>query len=606
MNLTLNHLVSAIKGSGVPSQYMREILVILFNVENLTIQKLIQMSRLPRSLVVKILKSLQMFLEPPSEQVRMKPEAIEIILQYLGEAHPDYLQRYDWVPLKEIDEKLESFVREMIAKRAPPKRSLDQFDATLETVLRRVEFLEREVALVGTKILFLGDYDLTSLAVAMRGGPKEINVIDIDGELLSLIQRVSEEWQFPITTTQQDLRLDFPKELLASFNVVFTDPPFTLNGSKLFLLHGIKALAPNGTIYCCFGYSLNNLIVGSQFQEVLNELGLVARTILENFNVYSKAQSIGSTSHLFKLKPTNIPVKLKPFQIGHPIYSGYRENEDLAELIGTVRFRLIEDDLIARLVEELLQPGPKSVAFLNAPLGPLERHLVANGVSLKCIEIEATAGEGSCLPENAKIEFIYPPSTNLKTGYESLVVESPCFNLDSLPEWIRFKSCKNIYLMLPDQMEKIFQSLTNVEVSLWTRTYLSLFWTWNFVLTAPPKAFEPHFGQPAQLYKGTFLRKEAMLTQPEGYILRELIEQPTKMVLNALREAVIRFHEKIGTKFTKNQSKEFIESWELPAELLHLRVQQLSDDELGMVIEGLSKNLGLLKAVRAITNETED
>jgi len=121
------------------------------------------------------------------------------------------------------------------------------------------------------------------LAVAKKGGPKEIHIVDIDEELLNLIQTVADEHSFPIKTHKQDLRLGFPNNLLSSFNVVFTDPPFTINGARLFLSHAINALAVNGIIYSCFGYSPNDLFIGTQFQELLNELGLVARTILENF-----------------------------------------------------------------------------------------------------------------------------------------------------------------------------------------------------------------------------------------------------------------------------------------------------------------------------------
>lgn len=589
-NLTLDQLIEAIESSNLNTQHFRDILVILLNTEDLTMQKLIQMSRLPRSLIVKILKKLQMFLQPPSEYVRMRPEAIEISLQYLKKIQPDYFQRYNWVQLKDDQEKLESFFSEIIGKRPPPKRSLDQFDATSDTVMRRVQFLEREGALIGTKILFLGDYDLTSIAVAMRGTSQEIHVIDIDAELLSLIQKVADDCQFPIETHHQDLRLDFPKQLLSSFNVVFMDPPFTLNGAKLFLLHALRALAPQGTIYCCFGYSLNNLNVGIQFQEVLNELGLVARTILENFNIYSRAQSIGSTSHLFKLRPTKFPVKVMPFQIGHPIYSGYRENEDLVELIGPIRFQLVQEELIDRVVQELLKNGPKSIAFLNSPFGLLQRQLLSNGASLKYIETESTVEELTYLTENTEVEILYSSLTNLEYPYEILVAESPCFNLNPLLEWIKIKTCKNVYLILPDQIENILQDLTAVETSLWTRTYLSVFWNWNLIMPIPSEAFEPHFNQTAYLYEGSFSQKESLISQPHGYILRELFEQPTKMVTNALREALIRFREKSGIQFTKNQSKELIEKWELPDDILHLRVQQLSDDELQIIIEELFKN----------------
>jgi predicted methyltransferase len=589
-NLTLDQLIEAIDTSDVNRQYCQDVLAIILNSKDLTMQNLIQLSRLPRSLVVKILQQLQNFLEPPSEYIRMKPETPGIFLQYLARIQHKELQRFDWIPVTDESKQLGAFLNEVITRRALPKRSIDQFDATVDTILRRVQFLEREGALAGTKILFLGDYDLTSVAVAKRGGPSEIHVIDIDGDLLSLIQNTADANHFPIKTHLQDLRLDFPPQLLASFDVVVTDPPFTLNGAKLFLLHALRALAPNGRIYCCFGYSVNNLSVGLQFQGVLNEIGLVARTILENFNIYTKAQSIGSTSHLFKLQPAKYPIKIPPLQIGSPIYSGYSEKEDLVQLIGpSVRFRLIQEDLIARIAFEMLKENPKTIAVINSPFGLLQEFLITKGVSLKCIELERMPEDLFYLTNIDSIEMVHPPPSRFAGTYEKLVVESPSFNLNPLVEWIKLKFCKTVYLMLPFQIDKILQNLTTIESSALTRTYLSLFWNWTLMLSIPPEAFEPHFVQPAYLYEGVFLQKELLVPYPNRYILRELLEQPTKMVINALREALIRLHEKKGIQFTKNQSKAFIEQLELSPQILQLRVQQLSDEDLSIIIDVLSK-----------------
>ncbi|MDD1776768.1 MAG: hypothetical protein LUQ65_01260, partial [Candidatus Helarchaeota archaeon] len=187
------------------------------------------------------------------------------------------------------------------------------------------------------------------------------------------------------------------------------------------------------------------------------------------------------------------------------------------------------------------------------------------------------------------IEMVYPPPSRFAGTYEYLLVESPRFNLNPLVEWIKFKFCKKVYLMLPLQIETILQSSDTVESSLLTRTYLSHFWKWTLIQSIPPEAFEPHFVQTAYLYEGAFLQKELLVPYPNRYILRELLEQPTKMVVNALREALIRLHEKKGMQFTKNQSKGFIEQLEISPQILQLRVQQLSDEDLSIIMDALSK-----------------
>jgi predicted methyltransferase/16S rRNA A1518/A1519 N6-dimethyltransferase RsmA/KsgA/DIM1 with predicted DNA glycosylase/AP lyase activity len=541
---------------------------------------------------VKILKQLQIFLFPPTEYIRVKPEAKVVFKQYLEQFQVNYAQKYDWIQLESGTEEISSFFRRILARRPPPKRSLDQFDATIDSILRRVRYLETEGVLVGTKLLFLGDYDLTSLAVAIRGGPKEIHVLDIDLELLSLIREIAQENSFPITIHHQDLRLGFPKELLSSFHAVFTDPPFTLNGGKLFLIHAINALVPGGTIYSCFGYSPNNLFIGIQFQSILNELGLVARTILENFNVYSKAQSIGSTSHLFKLIPLKYPLKKISFLISNPIYSGYKESEDLTELIGqSTRFQLVKADVISSIVNEILKENPKTIGFINSPYGSLQNELAKKNISIKCIELDALA-ENLTYPINTdQIEMIFPPPSKSKVAYDTLVVESPCYALDLIRDWMQFKFCKNIFLMLPAQLNSIEVNPKAISLSFLTKLLLTSFWDWTLLLTIMPEAFEPRLFQTGYFYKGSLIPKDQLIAQPQRFILREILEQPTKTVANALREALIRFYQVSNFQLPKRQSKILIEQLELPSNVLPLQVQQLADNEMELLIKILSQKM---------------
>lgn len=586
-NLTLDELNKLVAESNVQIYYLRDVIAILLSLKDLTVQKLIQISRLPRSLIIKILKKLKPFLYEPSEYIKVREEAIEIFRQYLNEIQLDYTQKYDWIKLGNNIEEISSFLKNTLIKRPPPKRSLDQFDATLETLLRRISFLEMEGVLSGSRILFLGDYDLTSLAVALKRMPNEIHVVDIDQELLTLIQNIADEYSFPVITHQQDLRLGLPKELTSSFNIVFTDPPFTINGARLFLTHAINALSSGGIIYCCFGYTPNNLIMGSQFQELFNELGLVARTILENFNVYSKAQSIGSTSHLFKLLLAK-KNKIIPLKITGSIYSGYRENENLVEVIRpSIRYKLIEESLIDQLLHEISTGFPTSIAFINPSFGPLQNRLMEQGILIKCIELEGMDDSITYQKNIKNLEMLYPPPLPSKASYQKLIIESPCFDLNSVIEWIRFKICKNVYLVLPEQFQNIELKSKMIKITLFTKLLLSILWTWDAVLTIPPEAFEPHFFQTTYLYKGTPLPKKLLLPDSNKYILRELIEQSTKKVANALRESIIRFNEKIDKKITKKQSIELVDKLELPINILNLQVQQLSDSELNLIMKKL-------------------
>ncbi len=563
---TLNNLLDLINKSDVQISYFKDIITIILSSYELTMNKLIQMSRLPKSIIIKILKPLQIFLLSPSEYIKVTKEGKDVFQKFLNNFKLSDLKKFDWINLgdytKEIEE-ISLFLKNILIKRSPPKRSLDQFNATINTLLRRVLFLERENALSNSKILFLGDYDMTSLAAAKKGGPKEIHVVDIDDQLLSLIQNIADEHSFQIKTHHQDLRLGFPSELLSSFDVVFTDPPFTINGAKLFLTHAINALTTNGIIYSCFGYSPNDLFIGTQFQELLNELGLVARTILENFNVYLKAQSIGSTSHLFKLIPVKYHIK-RPIEMIGSIYSGYTEKEDLTQLLSpSIRHKLIQEKPINILIRELLVGSPKFIGFINPTFGPLQNQIMKKGIVVKNIEL----------------------GTSEQLIYEKLVVESPIFNLDAIIDWIQIKECKSVYIALPIRFKDIDLKSITVTISLITKILLEIFWKWNMIAEIPPEAYEPRFSQISYLYRVTPILKELLLDlEPSRYILRETLEQGTKKVSNALKESFIIYHNKMGEKMTKKQSMVLVRGLGLPNYLLDLRIGQLSKDELEILI----------------------
>ncbi len=580
----LNELKDLITKSDVQASHFRDVIAIIFSSQNLTMQELIQKSRLPRSTVVKILTQLRNFLQDPTEHIRTNEQGTRAFQHYLKDIESMILPKYDWIGINEMED-LFNFLKNVLKKRSPPKRSLDQFDATLETLLRRTKLLELEGALLESKILFLGDFDLTSLAVAKFGGAKEIHVVDIDKELLALIDEIAKEHAFPITTHHQDLRLGFPKDL-SSFDVVFTDPPFTLNGVRLFLTHAINALAPSGIIYCCYGYSMNNLLMGIQFQELINELHLIARTILENFNVYSKAQTIGSTSHLFKLIPSK-KIKELPVKISGPIYTGYKEKEDMTKLIGpSIRFKLIDEQILKLLLREILVGSPKSVAFINSPHGALLKELINRGILVQDIEVEGIEGTVD-LKDTPGVEILRPPPKKSEAKYEKIIVESPCFDLDSILDWIRLNSCYNFYIILPEQIKNINLESETVKISQRSFTILSIFYKWKMISVVPPEAFEPRFSKETYLYRVTPLMKEILLPNFWNYVLREVLEQPTKKIFNALREAIIRFHQKMGRSFTKKQSIEVIRKLNFPDELLNLEVQLISELELKQLIDKL-------------------
>lgn len=200
------------------------------------------------------------------------------------------------------------------ALRPEPKRKFDQFGVTEETLSARTNFLAERGFLKDAKILFLGDYDLTSLACLPRAKNTEIWVLDVDSEVLDVVKKESGGSVF---TIQHNLATQLPRRLVASFDVVFTDPPYTPEGVSLFLSRGIEALVKGnrGRIVLSYG-SLDGVRVLAIQQKILDH-GLVIEELKPRFNEYISAKTIGGSSDLYVLASTE---KARPLIRGE--YSG--------------------------------------------------------------------------------------------------------------------------------------------------------------------------------------------------------------------------------------------------------------------------------------------
>ena len=68
-----------------------------------------------------------------------------------------------------------------------------------------------------------------------------VTVVDIDEQLLAFIDKTARERDWNIKTYFADLRLELPASLETHFDLIFTDPPYSPAGVKLFLQRNIAA-----------------------------------------------------------------------------------------------------------------------------------------------------------------------------------------------------------------------------------------------------------------------------------------------------------------------------------------------------------------------------
>ena len=193
----------------------------------------------------------------------------------------------------------------------PPARlELDQCHCTVDTKLRRILAIHEAGALVGRRILLLGDDDLTALALdllVLRHGSRStiasLAVVDVDPALVSFLEHALAEAPFPVTCVEHDLRRPLPPELAGGFDTVVTDPPYTTAAARLFLSRAAEALAEGGgDVFLSFGSRRPEAAV--QLQHAIAEIGFVIQNLSRDFNEYVGAGVLGGTSHLYHLVAT--------------------------------------------------------------------------------------------------------------------------------------------------------------------------------------------------------------------------------------------------------------------------------------------------------------
>jgi len=187
-----------------------------------------------------------------------------------------------------------------------PERTLDHVPATPVTAVKRALLLVSTFELTGASVLCLGDHDLTSLALLRLRPDLDVTVVDLDDRVLEHIGAVTSAQGWTVRTVFADLRLELPRSLGARFDVVFTDPPYSPVGVRLFLARGLQALRPVETarILCCYGFGERQGALGLKVQSELVGLRLVADAILPAFNRYRGAEAIGTASALYVCRPT--------------------------------------------------------------------------------------------------------------------------------------------------------------------------------------------------------------------------------------------------------------------------------------------------------------
>lgn len=218
-----------------------------------------------------------------------------------------------------IDQRIHDMAVAVASARPPADVTLDQAKCLPETTVRRLLLMHARHAFDGTRVAFLGDDDFMSVAAssaafledfyvpALSGNapPFSATVLDVDTRILEGIATLSGSKDFlPVDTRRQDLRDPVPADLRGTFDVVFTDPPYTEAGATLFLSRAASVLRPRpgATVFFSFGHVSPR--VTRHVQEIILSTGFVIEQAIPSFNRYEGGNIIGNTSQMFVLAST--------------------------------------------------------------------------------------------------------------------------------------------------------------------------------------------------------------------------------------------------------------------------------------------------------------
>lgn len=320
----------------------------LLRTRALTLGELILESGVPRRTAERLLRALD--LTPPGARAtvigRPSDEQLGRLLEAVAEATRGDVSA--GLSIAELQRIIEA------APRA--KRDLDHVSATPDTVRRRADFLSEHFLLTDRHVVFMGDHDLTSIALAASCRQTRITVLDIDEDLLDYVQSVSTRLGLGIRCLYADFSVALPDVLLGSADLVVTDPPYTPEGVGTFLAQSTLACTRKSQtrIVMAYGFSDTHPALGLRVQQEIVRLELAIESIIPAFNRYSGAEALGAKSDLYSLIPTAKAWKIAERAVSRSVQKMYTHGarslestqsrslehsiESLAELAGLTPF----------------------------------------------------------------------------------------------------------------------------------------------------------------------------------------------------------------------------------------------------------------------------
>ncbi|PZF86409.1 bis-aminopropyl spermidine synthase family protein [Jiangella anatolica] len=358
----IDRVADLVSGLGIAARPLRETLSALVS-GPITLDDLVRRHAVPRRLVERLLEALGGDLRTTARGYTVRDgsryrERFGLdgltVTALPGPADPP--------PDDEVARRLAA----VIAAAPAAVAALDHVPATPVTALRRALWLNSTFDLDGATLVCVGDHDLTSIAVGLVNPRVNVVVADLDETLLRFVDEQAAELGLPIRTAYADFRFGLPSAVRETGDLVFTDPPYTPEGVRLFLARGLESLRDrtNGRLVMAYGYGRHQPALGLKVQRELVDLALATEAILPHFNRYTGAQAVGSASDLYVCQPTTAtwPALARSAQQPVNIYTHGSQSLEGA--------RPAADDVLTALLAAAAGPEALPVGALVAPRRP--------------------------------------------------------------------------------------------------------------------------------------------------------------------------------------------------------------------------------------------
>jgi predicted methyltransferase/DNA-directed RNA polymerase subunit RPC12/RpoP len=220
----------------------------------------------------------------------------------------------------------------IVADAPPVDVTLDQCPCTPDTAMLRALLMQKNGALEGRRVLILGDDDSLSVAIGLAGRAfgrgdltRGVTVVESDPRRVAFLRAAAASDEIAIEVVEHDLRHPLPSRLTRAFDVLATDPPYTLAGARLFLGRGAEALAGDGA--CYFSFTQWPAPQLAELQRIFLDLGFVVRALHQGFNRYLGASVLGNVGDLIELAQVRAPDADLPVWTG-PLYTAEANPRD--------------------------------------------------------------------------------------------------------------------------------------------------------------------------------------------------------------------------------------------------------------------------------------